>query len=1289
MPQHAQDPADPIQTRHRIPSGLRLPRRYQYLGLLGHGGMGDVYRVFDRLSGQPVALKHVRRVSADADGQDTQTDASQTLILPQSSDATWGSAGPPRPPDPVESRTSLRATEVAVLQHQRLAIAHEFRTLSSLRHPHIISVLDYGFDDEGSPFFTMEILPDPQPFTVAAHGQSAHDIGALAGQLLSALSYLHRHGIVHRDLKPSNVLLSHGRVKVLDFGVAAHAAGVHDVAGTLEYMAPELLLGAAPSVASDLYAVGILLWESLSGQYPFARETATKFLLDVLGPADCARFPAHLLPLLQRPGWAPPVLQRDPQAVPPGVPRELPVEQIPPSLRSIVQRLVSRDPGQRFTSAEAAAHALAQATGVELHGLHAATRESLLSAAPLVGRSDEIAFLQQALSHAQQGQGSLVLLAGESGVGKSRLIDELRTQALVAGFQVFRGQSASEAQSPLEELAQVLRPLCITVDIDDETAAVLQDLVPDLNTLLQRAIPASLQLDSQAAQQRLLATIEGVLGQIKQPTLVLLEDAQWAASETLDLLVDLQASVPTLPLLIVASYRSDECPALPQRLPAAQLLPVLRLDDASVAELAAAILGPSGREPALLQQILRDSEGNTLFLIEVARSLADPSTRSVSAPPDSAGQPRALTGGMLTLLRRRLQRVPARDFPLLQLLATAGRQIDHALLRVLCPEPDRFLGACDDAAVLEVCDDRWRFSHDKLREALLTDLDRGQQQALHRIVADALESLYRDQVDHAAALAHHFERSGRLSQALHYALIAGEHALRRGALVEAERILESVTRSRPSPAAARWQTARAFRLQAQALAGLGRSAACVQASMQGLRALGHPLPQRKPLLLAGIAQQVIGQVQRRLWPQAPEASAASPARAEEARLLALVGEASVFSLQHLQMAYCMLASTNAADDSHAVEQQVYGYSSLALLLSLSPLRSLAESYFHRAEDLLRQQPTRDSRASIELHRLRSLVYVGAGRLHEALAQAQTAVAMAARLRDGPLRMFCLLVQRMAHLHLGRFREALLDGEEIARLARAGHNAQQLVWGLTISAMLLLRLGQLERAQRELDEASRVLQHADDQMARCAIDALSAQLCLRLGQRARCLALLPPALSTLQSAKLTVPGLLVCFRALIETGLALQPATPHTASPGERRILQSVRVVCQRLQRYGRVNPVARPAAALCQGLLSLHDGDLPAAEASLRRALQVSRQLQMPFDQAEAHEALARVGFAQSQQPSHLAAGRPALAWLAHRQAARHVYERLGAAWHIAVLDEDRDRIRDLCAAAQGPSLST
>ena len=178
--------------------------RYQFVGKMGVGGMGEVYRALDRLTGDMVALKRVL----------VSSEQLQFASRDDSRDA-------------------------------RMALAEEFRTLASLRHPHIISVLDYGFDGEKRPYFTMELLYFAANIVVACVERPFSIKLAFLQQALEALAYLHQRGIIHRDLKPDNMLVVDDQLKLLDFGLAVeqnyaaqHAAD--SVAGTINYMAPEL-----------------------------------------------------------------------------------------------------------------------------------------------------------------------------------------------------------------------------------------------------------------------------------------------------------------------------------------------------------------------------------------------------------------------------------------------------------------------------------------------------------------------------------------------------------------------------------------------------------------------------------------------------------------------------------------------------------------------------------------------------------------------------------------------------------------------------------------------------------------------------------------------------------------------------------------------------------------------------------------------------------------------------------------------------------------------------------------
>ena len=152
-----------------------LRNRYQIRDKLGEGGMGEVFAAWDRLTGQLVALKRVlgrEPASSPAGPLKTQREA---------------------------GARQAEATQRAGRARYLLALAHEFRTLASLRHPNIIAVLDYGFDEEQKPYYTMELLQSPQTILAAGRAAPLPERLRLLGKLLRALCYLHRHGIIHRE----------------------------------------------------------------------------------------------------------------------------------------------------------------------------------------------------------------------------------------------------------------------------------------------------------------------------------------------------------------------------------------------------------------------------------------------------------------------------------------------------------------------------------------------------------------------------------------------------------------------------------------------------------------------------------------------------------------------------------------------------------------------------------------------------------------------------------------------------------------------------------------------------------------------------------------------------------------------------------------------------------------------------------------------------------------------------------------------------------------------------------
>src|SRR5438552_6013679 len=268
----------------RTGAATLLAGRYELGALLGQGGMGTVRDATDRRLGRRVAVKILRA-------------------------------------DLAEQRTARRRFETEAHAAARLA------------HPNVVLVFDSG-EDDGIPFLVMELLPGRTLADELAAGPlSLERVGEVARGILSALAAAHAAGIIHRDIKPGNVLLTHdGNVKVSDFGIAKTVDDVDqtqtaDLVATPGYLAPERLAGEPASRQSDLYSVGVLLYEALSGRRPFEGDT-----------------PLAVMRAIER-GQAEPLTSLQPP--------------LPTGVIAVVERAMSRDPLQRFASAEEMAAALA------------------------------------------------------------------------------------------------------------------------------------------------------------------------------------------------------------------------------------------------------------------------------------------------------------------------------------------------------------------------------------------------------------------------------------------------------------------------------------------------------------------------------------------------------------------------------------------------------------------------------------------------------------------------------------------------------------------------------------------------------------------------------------------------------------------------------------------------------------------------------------------------------------------------------------------------------------------
>lgn len=700
-----------------LPSRPKLiNNRYELIEKLGEGGMGSVYRAIDRLNDNIVALKQVRLPSSDH----------------QPTDKT-----------------------LATVELNRLSLTSEFQALASLHHPNIVGVLDYGWDDHHTPYFTMTYLDETENILEAAAKASTAERLDYLIQLLQALMYLHRRGIVHRDLKPDNILVTQDlQVKVLDFGIATSEYDAQQgMLGTMLYMPPELISSSvnAPSQVIrtvDMYAAGLIAYEMFTGTYPYDRSSMKSLLRDILSKTpDVSSIGTNTSELLNT---------------------RLP-------LQTIIGRLISKKPEFRYQDAGDVLEDLAQIVGTEAIGENTEVRESFLQAAAFIGRKAERDLLLQALDHlVTSGHGCNYLIGGESGVGKSRLMEEIRIQALVQGITVLRGQTLNTSGLPYQLWRDIIRRLVLSTEISNKHAAILSEIVPDIRNLLQRDIPPIPTIDGDASRKRLVNAIVSLFAKQQKTIVLLLEDLHWAI-ESLEVLNLLNYHIDKLPLMIIGSFRDDEKPHLADDLNQMQVIKLGRLSVDEIAELSESMLGKVGRKPEVIDLLSRETEGNVFFVVEVVRVIV-----KEAGQLDNVGRTtlpeHVFAGGIEQVVQRRLDHVAnPKSHQLLKFAAVFGRYIDFTVMTQLADLVDHNLNdwftECDDATVLEIHDSNWRFSHDKVREHIVYYLTDEEKVYCSQQVAEVVESIYSNDLSWVKMLMRLWHDAGDIDRELKYMAI--------------------------------------------------------------------------------------------------------------------------------------------------------------------------------------------------------------------------------------------------------------------------------------------------------------------------------------------------------------------------------------------------------------------------------------------------------------------------------------------------------------------------------------
>jgi signal transduction histidine kinase len=687
--------------------------------------------------------------------------------------------------------TSASTVSPAALQR----LEHTAQALADLGSPFVTAPLATGQDDDtlfvAQPWLSGTTLRE----RLARHPLGLRDSVRLGGWLMMGLGHAHAQGVLHGDLKPSNIIVNEDpelrRATLVDFGLSRSSriqSSIRDLPlATVRYLSPEQagLIEGEASERSDLYAAGAVLFECLAGRPLVAGDTVTDLLRQLVSIRP---------PVLRALGLA-----------------------VPRALDEVIQRLLHKDPQDRYYSAEGALadlaaidEALSRGDSEPVMVVGARDQRPTLTEPAFVGRGRDLARLQEAVEQARRGQGHLVLLQAGSGGGKTRLLDELGTRTGM-GAWVLRGQGvAAQAPRPFQLLVGVAQQLIQAAARDPAGAQAIRErtgeqadavcaALPELSPVLEPRDPEKLGPEDfgEARSVHALSGLLDALGNAARPALVILDDAQWADEATCKLLRHWQDRRRPAKgrdhTVLVVSYRAEEVgPEHPLRhIEGASRMTLSPLDAGDIRQLAESMAG--ALPPEALKLVAEFSDGSPFMAGAVLRGMVE-SGALLREPQGWQVEPSALDNVRSSraagaFLARRLELLPPAALDLLSMGAVLGKEFALDLAAELA-------GQGSAEARLSLAEARRRhmvwiradasravFVHDKIREALLGRLASDDRAALHRRAAAALEER-----DRGASfdIAYHYDAAGESERALPHALSAGARARAQYALALAE-----------------------------------------------------------------------------------------------------------------------------------------------------------------------------------------------------------------------------------------------------------------------------------------------------------------------------------------------------------------------------------------------------------------------------------------------------------------------------------------------------------------------
>jgi serine/threonine protein kinase/tetratricopeptide (TPR) repeat protein len=784
--------------------GTTFAGRYEIIELLGTGGMGKVYRAFDNKVKEEIAIK---------------------LLKPE------------------------------ISQNEKIIerFSNEIRLSRKITHKNVCRMHDLN-EEGGTQYITMEYVAgeDLKSFIRRVGHLPPKKAISIGRQVCEGLAEAHSLGVIHRDLKPQNIMVDKsGNPKIMDFGIARSLkaegiTGEGAIIGTPEYMSPEQVEGKETDQRSDIYSMGVVLYEMLIGKVPFEGESTFSIALK----------------------------HRD--ETPPH-PRELNPE-LSPELSAIILKCMAKEKERRYQSALELIRELdALEKGTEITAAETKPqvpafleeKKAVKEEIPVfVARESELERLDTFLERSLLGEGQVVFITGEAGCGKTALIQEFarRTQETHSDLVVASGKcnahtGIGDPYSPFMEMLALLMGDVETRwaagmisqehaqrlwSLMPQTIKALLDCGPDLINIFVPGAPllsraeafapgsaewqirlkrlverkAMLPPDSSLQQSDLFEQYTRLLVAVarERPLLLVLDDLQWIDAGSASLLFHLCRRMKGSRILIAGSYRPDEV-ALGRgdgRHPLETVVHELRRDLGDIElevgktearEFVDAYIDtePNRLDNQFRETIFKQTKGHPLFTVELLKEIQnrdllikDEQGRWIQGPDLDWN---ALPARVDAVIEERISRLNEDERETLTLASVEGEEFTaevlaqlqdvetRKLIRILSGELDRrhhLVAAKGMRHLKNLHLSLYLFRHMLFQRYLYNNLDEVERTHLHADVGKTLENLYGEQNEEVSVqLARHFQEAGVLDKAIEYLHKAGKRAVHLSANEEA------------------------------------------------------------------------------------------------------------------------------------------------------------------------------------------------------------------------------------------------------------------------------------------------------------------------------------------------------------------------------------------------------------------------------------------------------------------------------------------------------------------------